>query len=126
MTLPLEPVTVPLRREDPPRKDDLPVYRVGDSRVSLDSVLGAYRDGADPDSIARAYDTLTLADVYAVLAWYLRHREEADAYLAARQAAADRLRREIEAAQPGQAGLREKLLAVQAQRAGQDHAATRQ
>lgn len=51
------------------------------------------------------FDTLDLADVYAVIAYYLRHGAEVDAYLAEQRRLADEVRREIEARFP-QAGLR--------------------
>jgi uncharacterized protein (DUF433 family) len=123
MTLSLEPVAVPLR------PDDRGGYRVGASRVTLDTVIAEYRNGADPEGIARAYDTLALPDVYAVLAYYLRHKEEVDAHLARRRAEADRLRDEIEAEHGDRTGWYEELLArrerlrQEAER-GQEHASS--
>jgi uncharacterized protein (DUF433 family) len=105
----LQPVRVPLREHAPG------AYRVGNSRVSLDVVIGEYKNGADPESIVHAYDTLALADVYAVIAYYLANRDEVEAYLEASEAQAEELRREIEAKQPGRE-LRAKLLARQEQR----------
>ena len=65
---------------------------------------------ATPEVIVQSYDTLKLPDVYAVLAYYLTHRDEVHAYLARRAAEADALRREIEAVQPARPDLRERLL----------------
>ena len=76
MTYDVEPVVVPLRR------DDHGVLRVGGTRVTLESVLGAYLQGESPDGIVERFPTLHPADVHATLAWYLRHRDEAEAYLA--------------------------------------------
>ena len=101
-------IRVPLKvREDG-------VYRVGDSRVSLDVLIGEYHKGADAESIAHAYPTLQLADVYAVIAYYLQNRAEVDRYLRLREQVADRLRQEIEASQPNKDEFRERLLARQA------------
>ena len=48
--------------------------------------------GATPEAIVQRYSTLTLSDVYAVIAYYLRHRRDVEAYLARReQQAADDL-----------------------------------
>lgn len=91
-------------------------FRVGDSRVPLDVVLDEYENGADPESIVNAYPTLRLADVYAVIAYYLRHRDEIKAYLCERAAQAAELRREIESQQPDRGELRAKLLARRDQR----------
>jgi len=105
MTLAVDTIGVPLKaREDG-------VYRVGDSRVSLDVVINEYHRGADAESIARAYPTLKLADVYAVIAYYLLNRTEVDRYLRLREEEADRLRQEIEASQPSKEEFRQRLLA---------------
>src|SRR4051794_28755201 len=93
----------------PLRTDERGAVRVGDSQVLLDVVIREFENGACPEDIAHGYETLQLADVYAALAYYLRHRAEVDAYLQARRAEAGRLRQEIEATQPGRAGLRAKL-----------------
>ena len=98
----------------PLRTDEHGVVRVGDSQVLLDIVICEFNNGADAEGIVHGYSTLQLADVYAVIAYYLRHRTEVDAYLGARREEAARLRREIEAKQPNRAELRDKLLARQA------------
>ena len=66
-TVDFEPlsVSVPLR-EDPPG-----VFRVGESRVLLELVIHAFKSGATPEAIVQSYDTLRLADVYAVVTRYL-------------------------------------------------------
>ena len=38
-----------------------------------------------PEDMVRAYDTLLLADVHAVIAYYLRHRDAVRAYLKRRE-----------------------------------------
>jgi hypothetical protein len=86
--------------------------------VSLDTLIDEYECGADPESIVNAYPTLRLADVYAVLAYYLGHRDEVNEYLRRRQAEAAELRRQIEAGQQGCGALRAKLLARRAAQAG--------
>src|SRR5262249_34298577 len=56
-------------------------WRVSGTRVSLDSVVHAYRDGATPEAIAADFPSLSLEQVHGALAFYLRHREEIDRYL---------------------------------------------
>ena len=63
----------------------------------------------------RGFPTLDLADVYGMIAYYLRHRQDVDAYLQARRQEAGKLRQEIEATQPSRVELRAKLLARKAQ-----------
>jgi uncharacterized protein (DUF433 family) len=118
MILPIQTDPVPLRA------DGRGGFRVGDSRVPLDVVLDEYENGADPESMVNAYPTLQLADVYAVIAYYLRHREEVSAYLRERETLAAELRREIESRQPDGAELRAKLLARRQQQE-QGHASAR-
>jgi uncharacterized protein (DUF433 family) len=101
---------LPLHAEPPPlRVDEGGAVRVGKSRVSLDLVVEQYENGMTPEGLVRAYDTLDLADVHAVIAYYLRHREEVRAYLKRRGEEAKALRAKIEAERPRVA--REELLA---------------
>jgi uncharacterized protein (DUF433 family) len=86
------------------------VLRVGGTRVTLDIVVEAYLEGAEAEEIVLQYDSLRLADVHAVISYYLEHREEVEAYLRTRRQQAEVVRREIEARTP-QAGIRDRLLA---------------
>lgn len=86
------------------------VIRVDKTRVALDRVVFSFLSGATPEQIVQQYDTLELADVYAVIAYYLRNQTEVDAYLQEQKAEADKLRTEIEA-KFNPAGMRERLLA---------------
>src|SRR2546421_5140550 len=92
---------LPLSAESPPiRVDQGGAVRVGESRVSLDLVVEEYENGMTPEDMVRAYDTLALADVYAVIAYYLRHRDEVRAYLKRRDKEAAALRAKFEAEHP--------------------------
>lgn len=55
--------------------------RIGKSHIFLDSVVTAYKQGATAEEIVWQFPALTLADVYAVLSYYLRHTAEIEAYL---------------------------------------------
>jgi len=112
---------LPLQTDPLPIRVDLEsngALRVGPTRVTLAVVLGAYRGGATPEEIVSRFDTLRLADVYAVIAHYLRHQAEFDAYLDECDREFDRLR--AAALANGQAGLKERLLARLAARQGTD------
>jgi uncharacterized protein (DUF433 family) len=55
-----------------------------------------------PEAIHEGFDVVPITDIYAVIAYYLGHRDELDAYLKHRQDEADRIRQEIEANDPPQ------------------------
>ncbi len=61
------------------------LVHVGGTRVTLDTVVAAFADGATAEEIVQQYPSVSLADVYAVLGYYLRHHAEVDAYLQRRQ-----------------------------------------
>ncbi|CAN5669358.1 hypothetical protein BH23PLA1_BH23PLA1_28860 [soil metagenome] len=119
---PLE--VLPLPAEGPPLWiDEQNVVRVGMSRISLDLIVEQYENGATPEAIVRAYEPLVLADVYAVIAYYLQHRDEVGAYLNRRAEEAESLRATIRSGRPQVS--REELLARR--RAGKtNHAPTGQ
>jgi uncharacterized protein (DUF433 family) len=56
-------------------------YYVPGSRVSLGSIVSCFVEGASPETIRENFPTLTLAQVYGALAFYLNHSEESEAYL---------------------------------------------
>src|SRR3972149_553390 len=58
------------------------VYRVGDTRVSLDSLVYLFREGMSVESMVESYPALTLEEVHGALAYCLANQEEIDAYLA--------------------------------------------
>lgn len=84
--------------------------RVGGTRVTLDTVVGTFAQGCSPEEIVTQYSSLKLADVYAVVTFYLRHKKEVDEYLRQREEAAERIRGENERRYGSQAELRKKLL----------------
>jgi uncharacterized protein (DUF433 family) len=92
--------------------DRLPngVLRVAGTRIGLDLVIGAYKAGQTPEQIVEAYDSLRLADVYALIAYYLDHTEQVEEHLREEDKLAEELRRKIEASQPPRTVTREVLL----------------
>jgi uncharacterized protein (DUF433 family) len=95
----------------PLQTDQYGTIRVGGTRVTLDTVIHAFKAGADAEELAEGFPTLSLADIYIVIGYYLRHREELDAYLAECEEQAREMRRQDEARFGSQEGLRERLLA---------------
>jgi uncharacterized protein (DUF433 family) len=89
------------------------VVLVGGTRVTLDTVVEAFQEGATPEEIAQQYHTLDLADIYEVIGYYLRRRAEVDGYLRQRRGVAETIRRENEA-RCDPRGVRDRLLARRA------------
>jgi uncharacterized protein (DUF433 family) len=88
----------PIDAERPPlHLDQGGAVRIGKSRVTLDLVVEQYENGMSPEDLVRAYDTLDLADVHAVIAYYLRHTDEVRKYLKRREKEAAELRAKIQA-----------------------------
>ncbi|BAZ10051.1 hypothetical protein NIES4071_18650 [Calothrix sp. NIES-4071] len=86
------------------------VIRVGKTRVTLDTLIIAFLEGATAEEIVEQYPSLLLSDVYSVIGYYLRHKIEVDTYLSERQAKADEVRQEAEK-RFNPIGIRERLLA---------------
>src|SRR5258705_11663184 len=56
-------------------------YWIAGKRISLDSVVYAFRDGAATESILRSFPLLTLEEIYGAITFYLSHQEQIDTYL---------------------------------------------
>jgi len=70
-------------------EDDI---RVKGTRVGIEHLLSAYLAGSLPEEMAIEFPTLTLEQVHGIIAWYLRNRKDADAYLQRWQSRARRAR----------------------------------
>ncbi len=105
MTLTLQAEPVPLRVEEDGG------IRVGDSRIHLELVIEWFEMGQSPESIVAGHDTLRLADLYAVIAYYLKHKDEVRAYVERRDREAEELRKKLEAEGISRPGFYQELLA---------------
>ncbi len=103
MTLEIEHQPVPLTANDDG------VFRVGKTRITLDTVVGAFNDGATPEEIALQYPSLELPDIYAVIGYYLRRRTDVEAYLRQREHDSRQVRQENESRFDPH-GVRDRLL----------------
>lgn len=97
--------------EAPPlRMDDDGVMRVDKTRVPLETIVFAFSRGATAEEIVQQYPAVSLPEVYLVIGYYLQHRDEVDAYVAAGREHAAQIRRENEA-RFDPVGIRARLLA---------------
>ena len=100
-----------VQTEAPPLSEDATgALRIGNSRVLLEIVVRAFQDGATPETIVQRYSTLSLPDVYAVLAYYLRHPSEVGEYFARREQKAEEVRQRIANQQGDLSEIRARLL----------------
>ncbi|BAZ51875.1 hypothetical protein NIES4103_45340 [Nostoc sp. NIES-4103] len=90
------------------------VVRVGGTRVTLDTVVAAFNQGATAEEIVFQYPSLQLADVYAVISYYLRHQQEVQEYLQERQQRANEIRK-INENKFNPQGVRDRLMARRTQ-----------
>jgi uncharacterized protein (DUF433 family) len=56
-------------------------YRVGETRVSLDSLVYLFQEGVSAEGMVESYPVLTLEQVHGALAFYLANQKDIDAYL---------------------------------------------
>lgn len=98
--------------EAPPLREDTDgALRVGQSRVLLELVIHAFDSGASPESIVNSYPSLSLADVYSVIAYHLRHPGAFAPYLERRDREGDEMQRIIESGQPNLEAIRARIRA---------------
>src|SRR5881394_1345530 len=74
--------------------DEMGTIRVAGTRITLDTLIGAYKRGDAPQEIAEGFPSLGLAVIYSVIAYYLHHQAELDAYLAEGEREAEEFRRQ--------------------------------
>lgn len=89
-------------------------FRIRGSRVSLDSVVHAFRNGETPEGIVQMFPTLSLEQVYGAITYYLAHQSNVDEYLKQGLKDQERQRQESRAQDPE---LFQQLAAVKAKRA---------
>src|SRR5580700_5534057 len=56
-------------------------YYIPNTRISLDSIVHAFRRGESPETIRQNFELLQLEEVYGAIAYYLANQAEIDDYL---------------------------------------------
>jgi uncharacterized protein (DUF433 family) len=72
-------------------------WRIQGSRMSLDSLVHAYWEGLSPEAIVDDFPTLSLEQIHGAIAFYLKHRQDIDQYMANQENRWEEFRRESEA-----------------------------
>jgi uncharacterized protein (DUF433 family) len=91
---PLPALEIPAMMEVPLYQDKHGAVRVKGTRVHLDLIIYAFNQGLRPEEIIERFDTLELANVYAVINYYLHYRAEVDDYIRQLDERGDARRRE--------------------------------
>ncbi|MCJ7529905.1 MAG: DUF433 domain-containing protein [Anaerolineales bacterium] len=89
------------------------VIRVSKTRVTFDTIVMAFNEGATAEEITQQYPSVLLADVYSVIGYYLRRSSDVNAYLNRRQQQAEQVQKENEI-RFNPVGVRERLIARRA------------
>lgn len=71
--------------------------RVVGSRVTLDTIVAFFEQGESPEDIVDGFPSVHLADVYAIVSYYLKNKNAVRAYLHEREKRAKALRKKVEA-----------------------------
>jgi uncharacterized protein (DUF433 family) len=82
-------------------------YYIAGTRVSLDSIVHAFRRGESPETICQNFELLHLEEVYGAVAYYLANHVDIDAYLVRQSEKWAEGKRNAE---PPPADLRERLI----------------
>ncbi len=88
------------------------VIRVGNTRVTLETLVSAFNRGSTAEEIAYQFPVLNIADVYAVITYYLRNRDTVEKYLNNRMLLAEQVKRRNQE-NKNMNDIRERLLARQ-------------
>ena len=75
-------------------------YWIADTRVSLDSIVYAFRRGASPEGIQRSFPLLSLEQIYGAITFYLAHQGELNASLKQAEEEFERIRQKSRQANP--------------------------
>jgi len=73
--------------------------RITGSRVTLDTIIGAFQKGATAEQIQDSFPSLSLAQIYGTIAYYLDHEADVETYLYERRKEAESIKHEIESRQ---------------------------
>lgn len=91
------------------------VAYVGGTRVTLDTVILTFLDGATAEEIVQKYPSLSLADVYSTIGYYLHNKKEIEDYLQSSAEQSERIKT-LNESRFSPDGIRERLLARKVQK----------
>jgi uncharacterized protein (DUF433 family) len=90
-------VEISIDKSAPPFVNDKSgIIRIDGTRIPLDTIISAFKNGSTCEEIVYQFPTLKLADVYSTISYYLNYQDEIEAYLQERSEKAISIRKEIE------------------------------
>lgn len=84
----------------PLKMDEDGAIRVSGTRITLDTLIGFYRQNETAEELHEGFPSVPLADIYAIISYYLANESEVNAYIERRTKEADRIRDEWETRSP--------------------------
>ena len=69
-------------------------FWIAGKRISLDSIIYAFRRGQSPESIKRSFPLLDLEEIYGAITFYLANQPEIDEYLLKEESEFEKMRKE--------------------------------
>ena len=94
--------------------DDHGTIRVAGSRVTLHTLVGRYQIGDTLEEIHEGFPSIPLAQIDAIISWYLENQTEVDAHIREVDIEAAKVRQEIES-RPENIAFREKIRTLRKQ-----------
>ena len=102
-------IDLPTTVDVPLRRDEQGLICVAQSHITLLSLVTRYKAGASPETIHQELPTISVADIYAVIAYYLAHREAVDAHFHQIETSAERQRQARQRKDPMTAAFNAKM-----------------
>lgn len=106
-------IPTPAAIDIPLRTDEDGVIRIGNTRITLQTIVAAYQRGDTPEEIMEGFPSLKLADIHALISYYLSYQPEVDDYVRQQDAQVKQIKSDIEQNHPemlhGQAKFRALL-----------------
>lgn len=84
------------KEQVPLHMDKYGTVRVSGSRVTLDTIVAYFEQGESPEDIVNGFPTLKLADIYAIVGYYLKNKSAVRAYLRERDKQAKIVRKKVQ------------------------------
>lgn len=92
-------IKLELKQTTPLVQEDNGTIRIIGSRITLDTVVKAYKNGATAEQILDSFPSLSLRDIHAIIAYYFEHKADVEIYLQQRHEEAEAIKLKIESEQ---------------------------